>query len=362
VAKPFKFSTLLFGRLGQGYWVAFIVTIFFAALAKYLTGRSLIDYLPTGSMMSPQFFALVLAPLLITILVVTIDLYCRGAVSPTKILWRVFRRDKGWPIRALLMLAWSMVLANTFSALKVTIQATVPFYADPALAAFEHSLLGTDAWQLTHAIFGSPQMTMWIDRIYLIYFPMSGAFGIWLAVSRDLRFQLRGLLILLFAYFVLGYGVALAVSSCGPVFYEVHYRSAYFAPLTERLKQISETHGLAAIFFTDWLVSNATEGRFGKGISAFPSLHVGGIFIYYLLVRHRLGTWHAATIIMLLAVIAVWIGSVHLAWHYAVDGFASIALIAIVWPLIGRYVDHLWNRRESFPDVRLGDARLAKEV
>jgi hypothetical protein len=34
---------------------------------------------------------------------------------------------------------------------------------------------------------------------------------------------------------------------------------------------------------------------------------------------------------------------VHLAWHYAVDGYAGIAIAATCWWLAGKLVD--WDRR-----------------
>ncbi|MDN3683797.1 hypothetical protein QW180_05815 [Vibrio sinaloensis] len=38
---------------------------------------------------------------------------------------------------------------------------------------------------------------------------------------------------------------------------------------------------------------------------------------------------------MWLYVVAIQIGSVHLAWHYAIDGYLSIVLTLILWKLCG---------------------------
>jgi hypothetical protein len=46
----------------------------------------------------------------------------------------------------------------------------------------------------------------------------------------------------------------------------------------------------------------------------------------------------------LLWVLAQWIGSIHLGWHYATDGLVSALVTVIVWRFTGQ-----WLRRESDP-------------
>jgi membrane-associated phospholipid phosphatase len=81
----------------------------------------------------------------------------------------------------------------------------------------------------------------------------------------------------------------------------------------------------------------------GSGISAMPSLHVGGATLCALLgwrTDRRLGWMFIvyAGIIM--------IGSVHLGWHYAIDGYvAGLATVAI-WGAVGAIL-----RRSSAGDT-----------
>jgi hypothetical protein len=72
-----------------------------------------------------------------------------------------------------------------------------------------------------------------------------------------------------------------------------------------------------------WQAHLAGTYDLGRGISAMPSIHVSAAVLFALLawrVDRRLGiafTIYAAVIM---------IGSVHLAWHYAIDGYLSVAL------------------------------------
>jgi TRAP-type C4-dicarboxylate transport system permease small subunit len=70
------------------------------------------------------------------------------------------------------------------------------------------------------------------------------------------------------------------------------------------------------------------QAEVGRGISAMPSLHVATAFLVYLVGRrvHRalgLGFGIFAVLILL--------GSVHLGWHYAIDGYAGIAGAGLIW-------------------------------
>ena len=74
----------------------------------------------------------------------------------------------------------------------------------------------------------------------------------------------------------------------------------------------------------------------GSGISAMPSLHVAMAFLFALLtwrVNRLLGVcFYAFTGLILL-------GSVHLAWHYAVDGYLALAITWCIWHLVDRLME-----------------------
>jgi len=81
------------------------------------------------------------------------------------------------------------------------------------------------------------------------------------------------------------------------------------------------------------------------GISAFPSMH-NAIAVIIALAGRKIGRgigW-ALTIYALL----IFLGSIHLGWHYAVDSYAAIALALLAWHVAGA----LARLNERLPWVR----------
>ena len=68
------------------------------------------------------------------------------------------------------------------------------------------------------------------------------------------------------------------------------------------------------------------------GISAMPSMHVAQTTLFVLI------TYKLSRLIghlMVLFWISIFLGSFHLAWHYAVDGLFSAPLVVIIWFICG---------------------------
>jgi hypothetical protein len=70
----------------------------------------------------------------------------------------------------------------------------------------------------------------------------------------------------------------------------------------------------------------------GHGISAMPSMHVSAAFLFVLIGRraNRVAALGFAAFALLILV-----GSVHLGWHYAIDGYASIPATWAIWRAVG---------------------------
>ncbi|MBC7939414.1 MAG: phosphatase PAP2 family protein, partial [Chitinophagaceae bacterium] len=85
-----------------------------------------------------------------------------------------------------------------------------------------------------------------------------------------------------------------------------------------------------------WSAYANRDDFFGGGISAMPSIHVAVsatmAFAAYSLNR-RLG--HIVAVFATL----IWIGSVHLAWHYALDGVVGALMAYGIWRMSGALVD-----------------------
>ena len=78
-----------------------------------------------------------------------------------------------------------------------------------------------------------------------------------------------------------------------------------------------------------WLAHQGGDGRWIKGIAAFPSIHVAMPALYALATHGRWRwVWWGFTGLTL-------VGSVALGWHYAVDGYAGILLAWLMWRVAG---------------------------
>jgi hypothetical protein len=229
--------------------------------------------------------------------------------------------------------------AATFSAWKTALPTVRPFAWDEALSRLDYVLhLGHYPWILTHAVAGSESATRAIDFAYgpiwvtgMLLVPLGAA-------AADHGWRRRQFL---FAYAVswvlLGTVGAYLLPSMGPCYYAwaVPGGPDPYAPLVERLGALHAEQVVYAVKTQSWLAQPMAAGgvAVGRGIAAFPSMHVAVAVLF------ALGARHAHRYLFLVALLfatVVVVGSVHLGWHYAVDAYASILVILGIWWACGR--------------------------
>jgi TRAP-type C4-dicarboxylate transport system permease small subunit len=73
----------------------------------------------------------------------------------------------------------------------------------------------------------------------------------------------------------------------------------------------------------------------GAGISAMPSMHVAGAMLFALLGwrTHRL-----LGILLSVNVALILVATVHLAWHYALDGYIAVLGTLAIWWATGAVI------------------------
>ena len=239
-------------------------------------------------------------------------------------------------------LVGSFIFMAAFMTLKTHLQdiaqlaSDQPFFADPLLAARDRALhFGFDPYQMTHAVFaGVPASAIAVIYVSL-WLPFSILFPIVLAIfDGDQRRKRDYLKLYIIVFLVLGNVLAILALSAGPVFYDRIFDADRFNDLALAL----EASGLAGGFIGQVQVElwdMYAEGflALGTGISAFPSVHVAMATVIALYVSERsvwlipvAGTYLAAILVL----------SVHTGFHYAVDGYASIFLVAIAWRWLRR--------------------------
>lgn len=229
------------------------------------------------------------------------------------------------------------VFAATFSYFKVIIPDLKPFEWDAAFAAWDELLHGgTHPWQLLQHVLGHPYITTLINAGYHLWFGITYGVVLWLMVdTRRPRLRMRYLLTFLLLWIVVGNLAATLLSSAGPVYYgQVTGLADPYAPLMSYLHAASDVSPVPALDVQALLWHWYDKGVIvpGAGISAMPSLHVAVAFSFVLLAHaydRRLALAAAAFTLLIL------IGSVHLGWHYAIDGYVSIIMTWSIWHIVG---------------------------
>lgn len=251
-----------------------------------------------------------------------------------------WRRDS----RLLVEAGWAMggiFLFNlAFTLFKITMPERVGFFADPALAQLDAWLhFGLDPWRLTHLVLGGVDAGIWSAIYVNLWLAFALGFPLLLALLEPDATRRRHFLILwACAWIGLGNVLANLTMSVGPVYYDALLGGTRFVHLHVALAESGIATSLTgALQGMLWDQHVSGQAALGSGISAFPSVHVGiaAVLTLYVFARTSLISLRA----LALAVLALFqILSVHLGWHYAVDGYASILL---VWGL------HRWLARRG---------------
>ncbi len=229
----------------------------------------------------------------------------------------------------------------TYTNLKVLTPAIVPFIWDADFAEWDRLLHGGyHPWQILQPLLGYPYVTSLINAVYNFWFLLAYAVISWQIASTDrLRLRMQYLLTFVLVWAVIGNIVATLLSSAGPVYYgRVTGLPDPFAPLMSYLHHASTVAAVPALEMQEmlWRVYAAHGLAIGSGISAMPSLHVAIAVSIVLLARQiDRGLAMAATVFTAL----ILIGSVHLGWHYAIDGYVSIVGTVLIWYGVGWLLD-----------------------
>jgi hypothetical protein len=230
---------------------------------------------------------------------------------------------------------------SSFTFLKTMIPVLHAYEWDPAFAALDRALHGgVDPWRILHGWLGHPRITMALNVLYNLWFFVMYAVTFWQVFQmEDPRTRNQYLMTFVALWAFLGTFLATVFASVGPCFYDRLFEDAgRFEPLMAYLRASAETHAVWAVATQDRLWNAYVEGglELGSGISAMPSLHVATATLFSLVGFRKsrvLGTALAAYAFF------IFVGSIHLGWHYAVDGYVSVVSTCLIWALVGRALD-----------------------
>jgi hypothetical protein len=267
-----------------------------------------------------------------------------GSSSPIRAIVAPLRFRFGSPMLIGAALAPLVVIPPMFSGFgvfKMLMPYYFPFAWDDAFAAADRALfLGHQPWVITHALFAHPVFSVAIDGIYTFWVFLLSIAIVGFAVLAPRYDRARFFLAFTAGWILLGVVGAWLTSSAGPCYATLVGASSgpEFEPLMARLRDISTNYRvLGAVEWQDilWQAHDGRRYGFGMGISAMPSLH-NAISVLYALALARFGRGYAIAGWIFAGVILV--GSVHLGWHYAVDGLVAGAAMLPIWWAAGRYL------------------------
>ena len=248
------------------------------------------------------------------------------------------------------------LFVNTFGSFKRLIPAIRPFAWDATFMELDRALhFGHHPWELLQPLAGYPAVTFLLNFFYNLWFLVMYAVVLWMAWSTRRELRRQFLVTYVLAWVVIGTLLATAFSSAGPAFYgRVTGLADPFAPLMQYLARAHETYPVWALGVQDLLWDAYTgklTGSMVNGISAMPSMHVATSTLFAIVgwrTSRRLG------MVLTAFAIVIQLGSVHLGWHYAIDGYASAALAVGLWTAVGaalRAYDAAAHRRVAAPTV-----------
>jgi hypothetical protein len=313
------------------YWIAGLAIAYAVGLPMDATVTA---YLPTF---------LRLMPIALVMLVVGRGFQIVAFERPQRPLTQLLREIRtvmvtpGRIAHALPLLFGILVFGGTFTVVKASIPLLTSYNWDVTFEQWDRWLHGGLApWQIIHPVVGLPLVTKGIDWIYSSWFYVMSAIWTWQAFSqRDDRLRLQFFFSLFLAWIFLGSVGAIVFASVGPVYYsDLTGHADPFRSLTAYLIETNHTHPIFALTTQKYLWDSFVFGKLtvGAGVSAMPSMHVA-IATLAALVCWRKNRW--AGILMTIYAVIIMIGSVHLGWHYAIDGYAGALGMIVIWWIVG---------------------------
>lgn len=277
--------------------------------------------------------------------------YVMGLVRPRKLVnylkdgyrWHLFSKERllfSYPVLLIIPLDKSI-----YSSFKAEIPNLNSFWLDGPLYKLDRALfLGHDPWLVFQQIIGDPDITRMIDVLYHpVWVSLLAITLLFHALGRHpLEIRLRFFFSYIILWIVLGNALAYALSSAGPCYFtQVTGQTSPYVELMKYLYSIKE-NGLALNAVQ--IQENLWNGRvnstleYGGGISAMPSMHIATTVLFAFSMR---ATYPILAKLLYCYTFVIWVGSIHLGWHYASDGLVSGLLVIVVWYYSGKLTNKI---------------------
>ncbi|WP_342236292.1 phosphatase PAP2 family protein [Inquilinus sp. OTU3971] len=224
-----------------------------------------------------------------------------------------------------------LVFMGSFAFLKESIPAINPFSWDKYFEYLDRVLHGGhQPFELLWPLLGGSVVTAAINFLYNIWFFILFFIVITVAFSASRPTLQRTFLYAFVLTWSLGGNLLATIfSSAGPAYFARLGLGDGFEPLMASLRSFADVVPVWALGTQDtlWQAYTGSDAAIA-GISAMPSMHVASSVLFVLYgfgVSRRIG-WPLVAF-----AVAIFLGSIHLGWHYAVDGYMGVVVALAAW-------------------------------
>jgi hypothetical protein len=316
--------------------------IFWAIIAAYYTGFVMLlrmrpELVPSSFLLIAVGFTLVSVPFMFLSVFFMRFYHIARHVKPERpipallkdikqFLGSGARMANGIPM-VIIMIIFMYVFVNV----KADIPILNPFAWDKYFSDLDKTLhFGRQPWEWLQPLLGYAPITFLININYNFWFLTMWMVWVFFAFA-DGPSELRTRFFLSFfgVWILVGGVLAIVFSSAGPCFYsKLGLAPDPYTELMTYLRGVNEVMPVWAIPVQDLLWQGHIDESVIDGISAMPSMHNGSALLFALAgyqVSRLMGR------ILFIHAALIFIGSVHLGWHYAVDSYLAWALTLAIW-------------------------------